>query len=45
MVISPAANLEDLQNEEKRELENYKIQIEELKEKCVEKQEAVNEAR
>ncbi|XP_020613200.1 coiled-coil domain-containing protein 96-like [Orbicella faveolata] len=36
------SNLEELQNEERREKENYKDQIEDLKAKCQEKQEIVN---
>ena len=39
------ANLEELQNEERRERENFKDQIEDLKAKCQEKQEIVNQAR
>jgi len=39
------ANLEELQNEERREKENYKDQIEDLKAKCQEKQEIVNRSR
>ena len=39
------ANLEELQNEERREKENYKDQIEDLKAKCQEKQEIVNISR
>lgn len=40
-----SANLEELQNEERREKENYKDQIEDLKAKCQEKQEIVNRSR
>ena len=39
------ANLEELQNEERREKEDYKDQIEDLKAKCQEKQEIVNISR
>ena len=40
-----SANLEELQNEEKRERESFKQQIEELKERCQEKQESVDHLR
>lgn len=36
------SNLEELQNEDRRERDNFKDQIEDLKEKCQEKQEIVN---
>ena len=39
------ANLEELQGEQAREQESYKEQIEELKERCFEKQNKVTEAR
>ncbi|KAK3705171.1 hypothetical protein QZH41_013975, partial [Actinostola sp. cb2023] len=38
------SNLEELQNEEKRERENYKIQIEDLKSKCHEKEQTVEDS-
>lgn len=40
-----SANLEELQNEERRETKNYEDQIEDLKAKCQERQEIVNQAR
>ncbi|EDO40032.1 predicted protein, partial [Nematostella vectensis] len=38
------SNLEELQNEEKREQESFKSQIEDLKTRCQEKQEAVEKS-
>ena len=43
--ISIPANLEELQNEEGRERESFKDQIEDLKAKCQEKQEIINRTR
>ena len=40
-----SANLEELQDEERRETKNYEDQIEDLKAKCQERQEIVNQAR
>ena len=45
ILFSLAANLEELQNEERRETDNFKDQIEDLKAKCQEKQEIVNKVR
>lgn len=45
LIMIFTANLEELQNEERREKENFKIQIEDLKSKCYGKEQTVEDSR